>query len=141
METGKPPRGRTATCACGSVKVLARGEPAGVVACHCLACQRRTGSVLGVGAYYPEERVSVSGATTEFVRAADSGNSFTTHFCPTCGTSVYWSTPRNPGLLGIAVGAFGDPSFPPPGRSVWEESRHRWVDVGVAEQHFPKGRV
>jgi hypothetical protein len=123
------------------VKVLAQGEPAGVVACHCLACQRRTGSVLGIGAYYPEERISLSGVTTEFVRPTDSGNSFSTHFCPTCGTSVYWSSAKNPGLVGIAVGAFADPSFPSPGRSVWEQSRHAWVDVDVAEQHFPKGRV
>jgi hypothetical protein len=132
---------RTAQCACGAVTIVARGDPSGVVACHCLACQRRTGSVLGVGAYFPEDRVVVSGETKLFVRPTDAGHSFSTHFCPGCGTSLYWSSGRNLGLVGIAVGAFADPSFPPPIRSVWEQSRHSWLHVGTAEQHYPKGRV
>lgn len=132
---------RTATCSCGAVQVVTQGEPAAVVACHCLACQRRTGSVLGVGAYFPRENVTVRGETREFVRPADSGNLFVTSFCPVCGTSMHWLTDRNPGLVGVAVGAFGDASFPAPVRSVWEQSRHDWVHVETAAQHFERGRT
>ena len=132
---------RTAQCACGSVRVVASGEPGSVVACHCIDCQRRTGSVFGVGAYYAQENVSVTGATREFVRPTDAGHQFFTYFCPTCGTSVYWRSGKNPGLVGIAVGAFADASFSPPIRSVWERSMHEWVSVGSAATHFPKGRV
>ena len=132
---------RTAACACGSVRVVAAGEPVGVVACRCLDCQRRTGSVLGVGAYYPQERITVTGVTKEFVRPTESGGSFSTHFCPRCGTSLHWSSGKNPGLVGVAVGAFADPAFPAPVRSVFERSMHAWVRVDVAPQHFPKGRT
>jgi hypothetical protein len=132
---------RTAQCSCGSVKLVAIGEPSSVVACHCLECQRRTGSVFGVGAYFPAEKVTIAGVTSEFVRGTDAGNQFFTHFCPTCGTSMHWRSNKNPGLIGIAVGAFGDPSFPAPVRSVWEQSKHSWVDISTANQHFPKGRV
>ena len=38
-------RSRTATCSCGQLRIEVRGEPLGVGVCHCLACQRRTGSV------------------------------------------------------------------------------------------------
>ena len=130
---------RTARCSCGSV--AARGEPSGVVACHCFECQRRTGSVLGVGAYFPQEQLTVSGTTRQFVRPTEAGNQFTSHFCPTCGTSLYWTSGKNPGLVGVAVGAFADPAFPAPVRSVWEQAMHRWVRVDAAQQHFPKGRV
>jgi hypothetical protein len=132
---------RTATCSCGAVRVVTRGEPAAVVICHCLACQRRTGSVLGVGAYFRQENVAVHGETREFVRPTDAGNQFVTHFCPVCGTSLHWHSGKNPGLVGVAVGAFGDPSFPTPVRSVWEQSRHAWVDVSCAAQHFMQGRI
>ena len=132
---------RTGTCSCGAVKLVARGEPSGVVACHCVECQRRTGSVFGVGAYFPEEAVTISGVTSEYDRATESGHEFRTRFCPKCGTSVYWSAGKNPGLIGIAVGVFADPSFPAPVRSVWERSMHEWVRVEPAGQHFPKGRV
>jgi hypothetical protein len=131
---------RTAQCSCGSVRVAVEGEPSAVVACHCLECQRRTGSVFGVGAYFPEERVTLSGETTQFSRPTESGHSFIAHFCPSCGTSLYWRAGKIPGLLGIAVGAFADPSFPSPVRSVWEQSRHAWVEVSPAGQHFPRGR-
>jgi hypothetical protein len=132
---------RTAQCSCGSVKIIAQGEPSSVVACHCLECQRRTGSVFGVGAYFPGENVSLTGMTREFVRATAAGNQFRTNFCPTCGSTVHWRSDKNPGLVGIAVGAFADPSFPAPVRSVWEECKHSWVEMPDAQQHYPKGRV
>jgi len=131
---------RTAQCACGAVQVVAAGEPVSVVACHCVDCQRRTGSVFGVGAYYPDDRITISGATCEFVRPTDAGNQFFTHFCPTCGTSMFWRSDRNPGMTGVAVGAFADPAFPAPVRSVWERSQHAWVALPV-EHHFDKGRL
>ena len=132
---------RIAQCSCGAVKVTAEGEPAAVVACHCIECQRRTGSVFGVGAYFPEERATFSGETTAFARPTASGESFIQHFCPTCGTTVFWRAGKLPGHVGIAVGTFADPSFPSPVRSVWEQSRHTWTDVSVVGQHFPKGRL
>ena len=132
---------RTAKCSCGSLRVSVDGEPQAVVACHCLECQRRTGSVFGVGAYYPIEQIRAAGESRSYARPTEAGHQFTTHFCPFCGTSVYWVSGKNPGLVGIAVGAFADASFPPPVRSVWERSKHRWMTVDVAPQHFDKGRA
>jgi len=58
------------------------------------------------------------------------------HFCPTCGTNLFWELDRRPDSIGVAVGGFIDPSFPAPTRSVWEESRHRWVSFGYELDHF-----
>jgi hypothetical protein len=52
---------RTAYCSCGALRVDVSGEPEAVVACHCGECQRRTGSVFGVGAYYKKEHVHAEG--------------------------------------------------------------------------------
>jgi hypothetical protein len=134
-------RRRTARCSCGAVSVEARGAPAAVVACHCIECQRRTGAPFGVGAYYPQSEVQINGATTGYSRPTDSGAGFVSHFCPSCGSTVFWYPELRPGFVGIAVGAFGDPQFPAPVRSVWEQSMHEWVHVGSAQQHFPKARV
>lgn len=131
---------RTAQCSCGALKVKVEGEPGAVVACHCLACQRRTGSPFGVGAYFPEAQATITGASKAFGRPTDSGSAFITHFCPECGTSLYWYAHKNPGLIGIAVGGFGDATFPAPARSVWEQSMHSWVAIPPAQQHFKRGR-
>ena len=39
--------------------------------CHCIACQRRTGSAFGLQARWPKERVEVTGRSTEYVRISD----------------------------------------------------------------------
>ena len=44
-----------ATCGCGALRVTTAGDPDLVVACSCIACQRRTGSPFGVGAYFRKE--------------------------------------------------------------------------------------
>src|SRR5262245_53931947 len=130
-----------AQCSCGALSVAIDGDAAAVVACHCVACQRRTGSVFGVGAYYAREQLAISGASTAYNRPTDAGHTFTSYFCPTCGTSVYWHSGKNPGMIGVAVGAIADPHFPAPVRSVWEEGKHEWVEIGAAEAYFPQGRA
>jgi hypothetical protein len=97
--------------------------------CHCNACKRRTGSAFGVQARFGREQVSASGRATTYVRVGDSGGRATFHFCPECGSTVYWELEGLPGVVAIAVGAFGDPAFPPPKVSVYEELRHPWASM------------
>ncbi|HMP46490.1 MAG TPA: GFA family protein [Sphingopyxis sp.] len=112
----------------------------GVVACHCIACQRRSGSPFGVLAYYPAEQLRIDGDAKRFERPTDEGNRFETFFCPECGSTVYAKAGKHPSMLGVAVGAIADPDFQPPVRSVWEQSMHRWVQMPGDAQHFPRGR-
>ena len=127
---------RTASCSCGQLKVLATGEPIRVSICHCLACQRRTGSVFGVQARFTARSVEVQGASTEFVRVGDSGTKLTYHFCPACGATVYYTLDSDASVVAIPVGAFADPSFPAPVRSVYEERMHSWVSAPPNVEHL-----
>jgi hypothetical protein len=97
--------------------------------CHCLACQRRTGAVISNQARYRNDQVTIAGKSTEWKRKGDSGNAMTFHFCPTCGSTVFWENAGFPGLVRVAIGNFADPSFPGPTLAVWEESRHPWVNL------------
>jgi hypothetical protein len=126
---------RTAECACGAFKVKVEGEPLAVGACSCTQCQKRTGSVVGVGAYFPEASVqTVSGSFNTFVRPGDAGTKWSIYFCPTCGSSVFWEGPFFPDIRGVAVGCFADPSFPPPQVAVFTQNQHSWVT-------FPTGAM
>ncbi len=118
---------RTAACACGKLQVSCQGEPEIVSLCHCLDCQRRTGSAFGIVAFFPRDAVDAVGRTKTFTRSSDSGRTVTFHFCPDCGTTVYWEAKARPKSFGIAVGAFADPDFPAPSQSVWDERRHHWL--------------
>jgi glutathione-dependent formaldehyde-activating enzyme len=64
---------RIAHCCCGSLRAEATGEPAFVAACHCMECQRRTGSPFGVSTYFPKEQVCTEGPSKVYVRGSDAG--------------------------------------------------------------------
>jgi hypothetical protein len=115
--------------------VEASGEPSFVVACHCTECQRRTGSVFGVSAYFAKTQITPGGTSKTYIRDGQDGRKLHIRFCPDCGTSVYWEAEFRPGHIGVAVGAFADPHFPAPVRSVWEQSRHPWTGF----EHNPAG--
>jgi hypothetical protein len=130
-----------ARCCCGGL-TLTLSEPAKlVVACHCLDCQRRTGAAFSVGAFYPVEAVEISGPSKEFTRDAASGRKVRSHFCPDCGSTVYWRADAVPTMIGVAVGALADPTFPAPARSVFEQSKHHWVHIDGAVEHFTQSSV
>ncbi|WP_225206882.1 GFA family protein [Novosphingobium huizhouense] len=129
-----------ATCQCGQLVAEITGETDQIVACHCRACQKRSGSPFGVLAYFPAGAVTLSGEARDFARAGASGAAFVNHFSPTCGATVWCDTPFKPDAIGIPVGAFADPGYPAPVRSVWEETRHDWVAIPGAIPHFPRGR-
>ena len=130
-----------AECQCGQLSVKLPGPTPVVVACHCVACQRRSGSPFGVLAYYTADRLSIEGEAKSFERPTDAGNRFESFVCPNCGSTVYTKATKYPMMIGVTVGAIADPGFQAPARSVWEESMHRWVSIPGEVQHFPKGRV
>jgi hypothetical protein len=80
---------RNAHCSCGALRVEVSGEPDAVVACHCGECQRRTGSVFGVGAYFKKDHVRSEGPYKTYIRDGQDGRKVRNHFCRTCGTTVF----------------------------------------------------
>jgi len=125
--------GRLASCTCGKLTAIARGEPTRISVCHCLACQRRTGSAFGVQARFPEDAVTIAGQSTQFARTGDEGTTARFHFCPVCGDTVFYRMDAIPGFVAIPVGAFADPDFPAPRVSVYEVRKHAWLhlDEGI----------
>jgi len=70
---------------------------------------------------------AIEGRAAQYVRVGDAGNTITFHFCPQCGSTVYWVLSGAPDLIAVAVGAFADPGFPAPRVSVYERRRHAWA--------------
>src|ERR1700751_3783490 len=97
---------REASCSCGLLRVQVEGEPLRVSVCHCLACQRRTGSAFGFQARFPRDHVKISGSSHEYVRVSDEGEPRTFSFCPECGATVYYLVDSAPTVVAIPVGAF-----------------------------------
>lgn len=126
---------RKASCTCGQLSLLVRGDPKGVTVCHCFACQARTGSTYGVQATFSSGMVAASGSATEYVRTGDAGSVIRYYFCPKCGSTVYYQIDDEPVTV-VPVGAFSDPGFPAPTCSVYEERMHQWVSLPEGVEHI-----
>ena len=124
----------SASCRCGQLKATITGEPVRVSVCHCLNCKKRSGSAFAVQARWPKAQVTIEGRSKTFVIVADSGNKATFHFCPDCGSDVYYEIDgkfddKFDDLIAIPLGAFDDPYSLEPRFSVWEGRKHHWVEI------------
>ena len=132
---------REAACHCGQLRLEVTGEPLAVSICNCLACQRRTGSAFGMQAGFEKDQVTVVGRFDDYVRASDEADrkEHVFHFCPTCGSQVFYTEPAEPDLVVVSVGSFADPSFPPPTESGYDSRRHSWVGLPESiQRHAPE---
>jgi hypothetical protein len=122
---------REAACHCGQLQLEAEGDPFAVSICHCLACQRRTGSAFGMQAGYKADQVHVAGRFSDYSRISDEADKkeHVFHFCPECGSQVFYTEPTEPDLIVVSIGAFADPSFPPPIESGYDSRRHPWITL------------
>ena len=129
---------RTSSCNCGQLSLTYEGpDPERISLCQCYECQKRTGSVLSVQARVARKQVTIEGQSTTWTfpsedeepvtfRSCDSGGA-TYHFCPECGSTVYWDISVAPDVVGVAIGGFTDPTFPPPMISGFEAYGHPWA--------------
>ena len=140
---------RTASCACGQLTVTTKGpDPERRSLCNCHLCQKQTGSVIGVQARFPSEEVTIKGKSTSWKfpgkdgktvtgrTCADGGVTF--HFCPICGSTVYYLIDADKEHIGLKVGAFADPTFPPPIIAGFEEYKYPW-SMNISALPMPGG--
>ena len=128
---------RNAACSCGQLCLEAEGDPIRISMCHCLACQRRTGSAFGIQARFTSDQVRVVGRYSDYARTSDEEDRTVHifHFCPDCGATVFFKFPGAPEMIAVPVGAFADPAFPAPIRSIWESRHHPWVELPEEIEH------
>ncbi|HEX3990705.1 MAG TPA: GFA family protein [Acetobacteraceae bacterium] len=116
----------TGHCLCGAVHFTIRAEPVGTGHCHCKDCQRSSGSGHMSIARFRRTDVTLSGQTASYAVTADSGNTNTRHFCPTCGSRLFGENSGHPELINIAVGCVDDNNWFVPGRVVYAKDRPIW---------------
>jgi hypothetical protein len=126
----------TASCSCGQLQAHTYTEPLRVSVCHCLACQRRSGSVFAAQARFSRDAVTITGDSSQYVRVGDEGSKITFRFCPQCGATISYTLEGWDDAIIIPVGAFADPSFPAPTASVYEARKHPWVAMPDDIEHM-----
>ncbi|MDA8012284.1 MAG: GFA family protein [Gammaproteobacteria bacterium] len=114
------------SCRCGAVTVTVRDKPKRMVQCHCTDCQKVTGTGHAANAFFAESAVEISGETASYSVTADSGNTVTRHFCPTCGNRMFHHNTGRPGIVTLPAGCFENSDWFAPQIVVYTRNRPAW---------------
>ncbi|HEY7208203.1 MAG TPA: GFA family protein [Gaiellaceae bacterium] len=120
---------REGGCACGAVRYRLASEPLFVHCCHCLNCQRQTGSAFVVNLLIEAERVELLAGEPQPVEAPrDDGSCQTIYRCPDCQIAVYSDYGR-PQILFVRGGTLDDPTGITPDVHIFTKSKVGWVTL------------
>jgi hypothetical protein len=129
----------TGGCLCGAIRHECSAEPFATGNCHCRDCQRSSGSAFVPALFVPREAVKITGEVKYYAVTADSGNTFSRGFCPTCGTPLFGLSVGLPGAIGIRAGSLDDPSWYRPAVDIYTTSAQPWDTMNPDLPKFPKG--
>lgn len=115
-------------CACGALRYRLRSAPMIVHCCHCLDCQRQTGSGFVLNALIEADRVEVqSGEAVPSRMPTDSGRPHDVFRCTTCGTAVWSEYGGRSTTRFVRVGTLDRPSALVPDVHIYTRSKLPWV--------------
>ncbi len=119
-------------CACGAVRYRLTSEPMFVHCCHCLNCQRQTGSAFVINALIESDRVELLAGEPVAVDAPrDDGSAQRVFRCPTCQVAVYSEYGRTE-VKFVRAGTLDQPSSVSPDVHIFTRSKLPWVTLPEA---------
>ena len=120
---------REGGCACGAVRYRLASDPLFVHCCHCLNCQRQTGSAFVVNVLIETDRVELLDGEPEPIAVPRSGGKKQKIWrCPTCQTAVY-SQYTSPRVRFVRAGTLDDPASAAPDVHIFTRSKLPWVTL------------
>ncbi|NIB42655.1 GFA family protein [Pseudomaricurvus alkylphenolicus] len=119
---------KQASCCCGAVTVELSGTSKLNALCHCDDCRKRTGSAFGHSLYYSKDTLKIIGSKPKTYAIGNEYGNQVRHFCPECGSTVYWYWARFPEWVGVAAGCMKD-VVPAPTISACHHNARHWVTI------------
>jgi hypothetical protein len=116
-------------CACGEIRYRLTSAPLVVHCCHCLNCQRQTGSAFVINVLIETDRVELlAGEPARVDAPRDAGPPQGIFRCPTCQIGVYSDYGR-PDVRFVRAGTLDDPSRVTPDVHIFTRSKLPWVTL------------
>jgi hypothetical protein len=120
---------REGGCSCGAVRYRLASEPLFVHSCHCLNCQRQTGSAFVINLLIESDRVELLAGRPEPVDVPrDDGSAQRVYRCPACQVAVF-SEYGGPAVKFVRAGTLDDPASVAPDVHIYTRSKLPWVEL------------
>ena len=113
-------------CHCGSVRYQVEGQAMTHVLCHCVDCRRHAGAPMVSWSMYPEAAVEVTKGVPKIYHSSEHGRR---HFCPDCGTGLFYVNAHSlPGIIDIQSATYDDPAVAPALAHIQVAERLAWME-------------
>jgi hypothetical protein len=120
---------REGGCSCGEVRYRLASEPMFVHCCHCLNCQRQTGSAFVINLLIEADRVELLAGEPQAVDVPrDDGSAQRIYRCPTCQVAVFSEYGR-PQVRFVRAGTLDEPTGVTPDVHIFTRSKVGWVTL------------
>jgi hypothetical protein len=119
---------RDGGCSCEAVRYRLTAEPLIVHCCHCLNCQRQTGSAFVINLVIEPSRVELTGEPHPVDVPRDDGSTQRIFRCPECQVAVF-SEYGGPALRFVRGGTLDEPSQIEPDVHIYTRSKLPWVSL------------
>ena len=124
-------------CACGRVRYRMESAPMFVHCCHCLSCQRETGSAFVLNALIETDRVTMlADAPAPVAVPTDSGQSHRIFRCEGCGVAVASEYGGVEKLRFVRVGTLDAPQALTPDVHIYTRSKLPWIALPAGVPAF-----
>ena len=129
------------SCSCSAVRYRLKSAPMFVNCCHCLDCQRHTGSAFVINAIIETDRIEILAGKPEAVAMpSESGDGHDAYRCPTCKVALWSDYGRRAKLRFVRVGTLNQPHGIKPDAHIFARSKLPWVglppDAKVFEEYY-----
>jgi hypothetical protein len=127
---------REGGCACGEVRYRLTAEPLIVHCCHCLNCQRQTGSAFVINLVIEADRVELLAGEPQAVDVPRGKSGKQRIFrCPTCQVAVFSRYTRAT-IRYVRGGTLDDPAGVTPDVHIYTRSKLPWVELPESAPAF-----
>ena len=127
---------REGGCSCGEVRYRLTSEPLFIHCCHCLNCQRQTGSAFVINLLIESDCVELlAGEPQQVDVPRDDGSEQQVFRCPTCQVAVF-SHYGFSGVRFVRAGTLDDPSIAVPDVHIFTRSKLPWVTLPESTPAF-----
>ena len=124
-------------CACGSVRYRLESEPMFVHCCHCLDCQRQTGSAFVLNALIETSRVTLLAGEPQPVGVpTDSGKPHRIFRCPNCQVALWSEYGGRTQVRFVRLGTLDTPAALKPDVHIYVRSKQPWLQLPAGVPSF-----